>query len=89
MAAKEVAMAEVQRNQPCPCGSGQKAKRCCHGPIQSVDVRVMLLEMSQEALDALAGTEKIEMRASGRSPTGSAQSTSAITTLIEHGRYPC
>jgi hypothetical protein len=56
-------MAKVQRNQPCPCGSGQKAKRCCHGPTQPVDVRVMPLEMSQEALDALAGTEKIEMRA--------------------------
>jgi hypothetical protein len=22
-------MAKVGRNQPCPCGSGQKHKRCC------------------------------------------------------------
>jgi hypothetical protein len=56
-------MAKVQRNQPCPCGSGQKAKRCCYGPTKFVDVRVMPLEMTQEALDVLAGTEKIEMRA--------------------------
>jgi uncharacterized protein YecA (UPF0149 family) len=20
----------VERNKPCPCGSGKKAKRCCH-----------------------------------------------------------
>jgi SEC-C motif len=56
-------MAKVQRNQPCPCGSGSKAKRCCHGPIQFVDLRVMPLEMGQEALDVLAGTDKTEMRA--------------------------
>ncbi len=56
-------MAKVQRNQPCPCGSGKKAKRCCHGPQQSVDVRIMPLEMTQEALDELAGTDTIEMRA--------------------------
>ena len=23
---------KVQRNQPCPCNSGKKAKRCCHSP---------------------------------------------------------
>ncbi len=56
-------MAKVKRNEPCPCGSGNKAKRCCHRSTQSVDIAVMPLEMSQEALDALAGTEKIEMRA--------------------------
>jgi len=56
-------MAKVQRNQPCPCGSGQKAKRCCHGPQQFVDVRIMPLDMSQEALDTLVGTGKVEMRA--------------------------
>jgi hypothetical protein len=56
-------MAKVQRNQPCPCGSGQKAKRCCHGPTKFVDLRAMPLEMGQEALDVLAGTEKAEMRA--------------------------
>ena len=56
-------MAKVKRNEPCPCGSGNKAKRCCYGPTKFVDVRVMPLEMSREALEVLAGTEKIEMRA--------------------------
>jgi hypothetical protein len=56
-------MAKVHRNGPCPCGSGKKAKRCCHGPIRYVDVRVMPLDMTQEALDVLRHTSEIEMRA--------------------------
>ncbi len=24
-------MAKIRRNEPCPCGSGSKAKRCCYG----------------------------------------------------------
>jgi len=36
-------MAKVQRNGPCPCGSGNKAKRCCHGPHKFVDIRVLPL----------------------------------------------
>jgi hypothetical protein len=55
-------MAKVQRNQPCPCGSGNKAKRCCHGPIKYIDVRIMPLDLTQQAVDDLAGTEKAEMR---------------------------
>jgi SEC-C motif len=56
-------MAKVQRNRPCPCGSGQKAKRCCYGPIRFADVRVMPLDMTQEAVDALRHTSEVEMRA--------------------------
>ena len=56
-------MAKIKRNEPCPCGSGNKAKRCCYGPTKFVDIRIMPLEMSQDALEVLAGTEKIEMRA--------------------------
>jgi hypothetical protein len=26
---KEMAMAKIRRNEPCPCGSAKKAKRCC------------------------------------------------------------
>ncbi|MBW3578992.1 MAG: SEC-C domain-containing protein [Actinobacteria bacterium] len=29
---KEHAVAKIGRNQPCPCGSGAKAKRCCGVP---------------------------------------------------------
>jgi SEC-C motif len=31
---KERVMAKIGRNDPCPCGSGQKYKRCCqHQPV--------------------------------------------------------
>jgi len=56
-------MAKVQRNQPCPCGSGNKAKRCCHGPVNYVDVRIMPLDLTKRAIEDLAGTDKLEMRA--------------------------
>ncbi len=31
-----MASAEVSRNDPCPCGSGDKYKRCCLGKEQSI-----------------------------------------------------
>jgi SWIM/SEC-C metal-binding protein len=27
---KPVVSQKVERNSPCPCGSGKKAKKCCH-----------------------------------------------------------
>lgn len=56
-------MAKTQRNEPCPCGSGMKAKRCCHGPIRYVDVRIMPLSVYRDALCELGGTTKAEFRA--------------------------
>ena len=56
-------MAKVSRNGPCTCGSGTKAKRCCHGPITYVDVRIMPLDMIDVALSVLRSTSEIELRA--------------------------
>lgn len=56
-------MAKVQRNDPCPCGSGQKAKRCCHGPIKYIDVRIMPLEVYRDLICELGETTKEEFRA--------------------------
>jgi hypothetical protein len=56
-------MAKVQRNRPCPCGSGKKAKRCCHGPIRYFDVRIMPLDMTEDAVAHLRSTDVVEMRA--------------------------
>ena len=51
-------MAKVKRNGPCTCGSGKKAKRCCHGPITYVDVRIMPLDMTDAAISVLAGHQR-------------------------------
>ena len=45
-------MAKVGRNQPCPCGSGRKAKRCCGvqgGPSEESLARAFLAHASREA----------------------------------------
>ena len=53
-------MAKVKRNAPCPCGSGNKAKRCCHGPVEYLDVRIMPIEVYRDSLCELADTTKDE-----------------------------
>jgi len=60
MAPEEVDMAKVKRNGPCPCGSGNKAKRCCYGPVEYLDVRIMPLEVYRDSIAELAGTTKDE-----------------------------
>jgi hypothetical protein len=56
-------MAKVGRNQPCPCGSTKKAKRCCYGPVAYVDVRILPLDLTEDAISVLPGTPEIELRA--------------------------
>ncbi len=53
-------MAKVKRNAPCPCGSGKKAKRCCHGPVEYLDVRIMPLEVYRDSICELGGTTRAE-----------------------------
>jgi len=56
-------MAKVQRNDPCPCGSGMKAKRCCHGPVRHIDVRIMPVELYRDLICELGGTTRVEFGA--------------------------
>lgn len=49
-------MAKVGRNDPCPCGSGRKAKRCCgieRGPSEESLARAFLAHASREAAGGL------------------------------------
>ena len=46
-------MAKIKRNEPCPCGSGSKAKRCCQAPHEYVDVRVLPLDLCQSVVHDL------------------------------------
>ncbi len=55
-------MAKVGRNQLCPCGSKKKAKWCCHGPVRTIDVRIMPLDVTEEAFTLLRHTDVAEMR---------------------------
>jgi hypothetical protein len=46
------------RNDPCPCGSGRKTKRCCgqqRGPSDEQLARAHLAALAHDAVDELAG----------------------------------
>ncbi len=32
-------LSNVGRNEPCPCGSGKKFKKCCYHKIQPINLR--------------------------------------------------
>ena len=56
-------MAKVKRNGPCPCGSGNKAKRCCYGTQEPVHDGMLPREVGDAAIEDLNGTDEIELRA--------------------------
>ena len=55
-------MAKVKRNGPCPCGSGNKAKRCCHEAREPVHDGMLPKEIGDAAIADLGGTDEIELR---------------------------
>jgi hypothetical protein len=59
-------VAKVGRNQPCPCGSGRKAKRCCGvqgGPSEASLARSFLAHGSRRAAGELRGLSDAEFEA--------------------------
>jgi hypothetical protein len=53
-------MRKVGRNDPCPCGSGRKVKRCCsleRGPDEDSAARAFLAEVSRDAAGLLKVSE--------------------------------
>jgi len=54
------------RNDPCPCGSGRKAKRCCgtpRGPSEEHLARALVAREARRAATVLAGLDVGELRA--------------------------
>ncbi|MGA8744823.1 MAG: SEC-C metal-binding domain-containing protein, partial [Solirubrobacterales bacterium] len=50
-------MSKVGRNEPCPCGSGRKAKRCCgieRGPSEESQARAFLATVARESAPEIA-----------------------------------
>jgi hypothetical protein len=57
-------MAKIGRNEPCPCGSGRKAKRCCgvaRGPCEDELARAFLAGQALAASLRLAGCESDDL----------------------------
>lgn len=58
-------MARVGRNDPCPCGSGRKAKRCCgpeRGPSETQLARAQLTHHARRAITVLGDFDEQELR---------------------------
>jgi len=58
-------MPRVGRNDPCPCGSGRKAKRCCaipRGPSEEQLARALIARHARRAAPALAPLDVGELR---------------------------
>lgn len=57
-------MAKVGRNQPCPCGSGKKAKRCCgvrSGPSEEQLARAFLHVQARQSARAIVSCDDDEL----------------------------
>jgi hypothetical protein len=57
-------MSKVGRNEPCPCGSGRKAKRCCgveRGPSDESLARAFLAHAGREAAGDLLRVSDAEL----------------------------
>lgn len=55
-------MAKIGRNDPCPCGSGRKFKRCCLGKQQTAGTN--LTEIQQAQISLQNAISKIQEKAS-------------------------
>jgi hypothetical protein len=57
-------VASVGRNDPCPCGSGRKAKRCCgvaRGPSEESEAHAFLVHASRDAAATLRSRSDREL----------------------------
>jgi tetratricopeptide (TPR) repeat protein len=64
--AGEAAMAKIGRNEPCPCGSGKKYKRCCQAnPVQTPPPTALRSDVEHEATSELCPccVERLEEQA--------------------------
>lgn len=53
------------RNEPCPCGSGRKVKRCCgvrRGPSEDQLARAYVASLARDAARELADTTLAQRR---------------------------
>ena len=56
-------MAKIRRNGPCPCGSGSKAKRCCYGNDDAIEIHHLPAELCEGVIPDLKSIDRDEFRA--------------------------
>ncbi|MFZ0500610.1 MAG: SEC-C metal-binding domain-containing protein [Steroidobacteraceae bacterium] len=77
-------MAKPGRNDPCPCGSGQKYKRCCLTKDQEAESTA--LKAAAEARAAEAAQDGREFYGADDEQDELTRDSNAITDLVHEGR---
>jgi tetratricopeptide (TPR) repeat protein len=80
-------MAQVGRNDPCPCGSGNKYKRCCLQKDEAAE-HARLAHASLEAKEAAVAQEKQQKAAleALQEEHDLAQASNAVVAMVKAGQ---
>ena len=80
-------MPKTGRNDPCPCGSGQKYKRCCLGKDQAADHDTLAArQVERDAIKAQHRAQVKDYVASRREPDALDAASNGVVDLIHAGR---
>ena len=80
-------MPKTGRNDPCPCGSGQKYKRCCLDKDQAADHDTLAArQVERDAIKAQHRAQVKDYVASRREPDALDAASNGVVDLIHAGR---
>lgn len=80
-------MPAAGRNEPCPCGSGKKYKRCCLAQDQAAALAPLLARQAEQAAAAAARrAQPAEYQAALAEADDLAAASNAVIDLIDAGR---
>jgi hypothetical protein len=76
------AMAKTGRNDPCPCGSGKKYKRCCSAKDEAAATAAASAQAKHDAARALRATLEVPLDAYD----GLDEASNAVVDMVHAGR---
>jgi tetratricopeptide (TPR) repeat protein len=80
-------MPKTGRNDPCPCGSGKKYKRCCLAKDQAAEHASLVATRAELAAQRAEHRARIEdLRASMHEPQELEQASNAVVDLVNAGK---
>jgi len=80
-------MPKTGRNDPCPCGSGKKYKRCCRAKDQAAELATLSAKRAELAAMQAEHRARIEdFQASMQEVQGLTAASNAVVDLVHAGR---
>lgn len=85
---KVTTMPKTGRNDPCPCGSGQKYKRCCMDKDQAAEHQTLAArQVERDAIKAQHRTRVKDYIASIQDSDGLDEASNDVVDLIHAGKF--